>query len=146
MEKYLEDLHVTKGIGCVDCHALVIPPDPIPDDGIVPTGHAFNITPGTCVACHTDALHAGFSLPGFEDGAQNGTDGDVNLPTVIEEELNNGVEEEGLSPEQQVQALEAALASQNVTLIFQGGIVGLVLGGSTAWFVAQNIRAGRREE
>jgi len=42
--------------------------------------------------------------------------------------------------------LETALASQNVTLIFQGGIVGLVLGGSTAWFVAQNIRAGRRED
>ena len=146
MEKYLEDLHVTKGIGCVDCHALVIPPDPIPDDGIVPTGHAFNITPGTCVACHTDALHAGFSLPGYENGAkgENGEEGE--LPTLIEKEAGNGADEEGLSPEQQIQALETALASQNVTLIFQGGIVGLVLGGSTAWFVAQNIRAGRRED
>ena len=146
MEKYLEDLHVTKGIGCVDCHALVIPPETVPDDGIVPTGHAFNITPGTCVACHTDALHAGFSLPGYENGAKGGNDGEDELPTLIEQEASNSANEEGLSPEQQVQALETALASQNVTLIFQGGIVGLVLGGSTAWFVAQNIRAGRRED
>ncbi|NLF64083.1 MAG: hypothetical protein GX579_05720 [Chloroflexi bacterium] len=61
MGDYLEDLHVSQGIGCVDCHAPVIPPDPLPDDGIVPTGHAFDITPATCAACHTDALHAGFS-------------------------------------------------------------------------------------
>jgi hypothetical protein len=53
---------------------------------------------------------------------------------------------QGLTPEQQIQALEAALANQNVTLLFQGGIVGLALGGTTAWFVAQNIRARRREE
>ena len=45
MEDYLNDLHVQKDIGCVDCHALVIPPDVAPDDGIVPTGHSFNITP-----------------------------------------------------------------------------------------------------
>ncbi|MCB8966471.1 MAG: hypothetical protein H6660_06205 [Ardenticatenaceae bacterium] len=150
MERYLEDLHVTKGIGCVDCHALVIPPDPIPDDGIVPTGHAFNITPATCVACHTDALHAGFSLPGWEQGAlvANGNGGSTDeLPSVVEQSIAEEETAEGqLSLEQQVQAMEAALASQNVTLIFQGGIVGLVLGGTTAWFVSQNIRANKREE
>lgn len=146
MEDYFEDTHVQQGIGCVDCHALVIPPDPIPEDGIVPTGHAFNITPATCVACHTDALHAGFSLPGYEHGAAaaNG-EGDAATqpaPTLLEDQ----VEEEGLTSEQRVQALEAALANQNVTLLFQGGVVGLALGGTTAWFVAQNIRARRREE
>ncbi len=146
MEAYLEDMHVQKGIGCVDCHALVIPPDPVPDDGIVPTGHAFNITPATCVACHTDALHAGFHLPGYEHGAKaavsNTTEEVESAPTMLQQ----NIEEEGLTPEQQVQALEAALANQNVTLLFQGGVVGLTLGGTTAWFVAQNIRARRREE
>lgn len=146
MERYLEDLHVTKGIGCVDCHALVIPPDPLPDDGIVPTGHSFTITPATCVACHTDALHAGFSLPGYEDGAKAGNGGSGEVGTAVSPLLVVEKEETGLSMQQQIQALETALASQNVTLLFQGGIVGLVLGGSTAWFVAKNIRAGRREE
>ena len=70
MGDYLEDLHIKKDIGCVDCHSLVIPPETIPDDGIVPTGHAFTISTSTCVACHTDSLHAGFSLPGYEDGAK----------------------------------------------------------------------------
>lgn len=147
MEEYLEDLHVKQGIGCVDCHTLVIPPDPIPDDGIVPTGHAFTITPATCVACHTDALHAGFSLPGWERGARetNGSSPEEPLPTSLQERVTEQEPESGLSLQQQVQALEAALASQNVTMIFQGAIVGLVLGGTTAWFVSQNIRAGRRE-
>ncbi len=146
MEDYFEDTHVQKGIGCVDCHALVIPPEHAPEDGIVPTGHAFNITPATCVACHTDALHAGFSLPGYEHGAKAANGEAANeaelVPTLLQEEKV----EEGLSPEQRAQALEAALANQNVTLLFQGGVVGLMLGGTTAWFVAQNIRARRREE
>lgn len=145
MDVYLEDLHVQQDIGCVDCHALVIPPDVAPDDGIVPTGHAFEITPATCVACHTDALHAGFSLPGYENGAKaasdasaegtsTGADGEITATEVSTEEV---VE---LLPEQRIQALEAALASSNMTNLFQGGIIGIVLGGTTAWIVARNVR------
>lgn len=147
MGNYLEDLHIEKGIGCVDCHALVIPPETPPEDGIVPTGHAFTITPATCVACHTDALHAGFSLPGYEDGAKAGngaaSDGTNPTPEATSETPAQSVE---VPPEQQIQTLEAALASRNVTMIFQGGVVGLVLGGMTAWFVANNLRSARREQ
>jgi predicted CXXCH cytochrome family protein len=135
MEHYLEDLHVQKDIGCVDCHALVIPPEVIPDDGIVPTGHAFNITPATCVACHTDALHSGFSLPGYENGARENDDQE-EAPSL----LVSHIEEPTIPPEQRIQALEAALASRNMSILFQGGIIGLVLGGSTAWIVARNVR------
>lgn len=137
MERYLEDLHVQKDIGCVDCHALVIPLDEVPDDGIVPTGHAFNITPATCVACHTDALHAGFSLPGFENGAnQMPSTGEAD--EIVSEDVEP--ESEVLTPEQRIEALETALASRNFTTLFQGGVVGIVLGGSTAWIVARNVR------
>ena len=134
IERYLEDMHVQKDIGCVDCHALVIPPDIPPDDGIVPTGHAFDITPGTCVACHTDALHAGFSLPGYENGA-----GDSAGSFHSETGATPDVEEE-LTPDQRIEALETTLASRNITTLFQGGVVGVVLGGSTAWMAARNIR------
>lgn len=144
MDKYLEDLHIIKGIGCVDCHALVIPPDPIPDDGIVPTGHAFTITPGTCVACHTDALHAGFSLPGYELGAKGITEVITATEVVTETEQLTGseilAEEASLSSEQQIQALQTALANRQFTTLFQGGFVGLVLGSTTAWLVAHNTR------
>lgn len=147
MGDYLEDLHVQKDIGCVDCHALVIPPDTPPDDGIVPTGHTFTITPATCVACHTDALHAGFALPGYEDGAAaaNG-----NAEPVISEPKPSqleSAEQETLTAEQRIQALETALASGNLTSLLQGSIVGVVLGASTAWFMANNVRRrGEREE
>ncbi len=143
MEAYLEDIHINKNIGCVDCHALVIPPDPIPVDGIVPTGHSFTITPKTCVACHTDSLHSGFSLPGFERGAKAGaseqiTETLVTTSTILQNNLQT--RENGLATEQRLQALEAALASRQLARLFQGGIIGLVLGGSTAWFVARNVR------
>jgi len=148
MDDYLEDLHIDQGIGCVDCHALVIPPDPLPEDGIVPTGHAFNIKVDTCIACHTDTLHAGFSLPGYEHGAKAASgNGEIEAtPEITQTLLVHAEIKDGLSPEQQIQALETSLASNNVTLVFQGAIVGLVLGGSTAWIISQNIRARRREE
>jgi hypothetical protein len=47
--------------------------------------------------------------------------------------------------ENDLEATEAALASRNITILFQGGVVGLVLGGSTAWVIAHNVR-GRRQE
>jgi predicted CXXCH cytochrome family protein len=146
MGPYLEDLHIQKDIGCVDCHALVIPPEVPPADGIVPTGHAFTITPGTCVACHTDALHAGFHLPGYEKGAKdaNNHPGETGEPkptrTVSNPELRI------LDLETQLIASQAAVASRTMTMIFQGGVVGLVLGGSTAWVIANNVRRGRKEE
>lgn len=157
MGEYLEDLHVQKGIGCVDCHALVIPPDPIPDDGIVPTGHAFDITPATCVACHTDALHAGFSLPGYESGAQAaqaeaeqaaGEGGEVTAVGFAPRQAESAVAAAngGLTDAQRIQTLEAALASRDASQQFQGGLVGLVFGGMTAWFVASNLRQRSRDE
>jgi predicted CXXCH cytochrome family protein len=154
MGDYLEDSHHQKGIGCVDCHALVIPPDPVPVDGIVPTGHTFTITPATCVACHTDALHAGFSLPGYEHGAAAANGGDEaaegeeaaeggEAETIAVADTTAAEEATELSPEQRIQALEASLASRNMALLFQGAIVGLVLGGSTAWLVSQNMKRNR---
>jgi predicted CXXCH cytochrome family protein len=148
MGDYLEDLHVQKGIGCVDCHALVIPPEEEPVDGIVPTGHTFTITPATCVACHTDALHAGFSLPGYEHGAKaaNGNGeaeaaGDATgAETIAAADTAAALEAVGPSAEQRIQMLEASLASRNMGLLLQGALVGLVLGGATAWLVAQNMR------
>lgn len=155
MGDYLEDTHHQKGIGCVDCHALVIPPDEEPLDGIVPTGHTFTITPGTCVACHTDALHAGFSLPGYEHGAaaanaggEEAAEGEAaaegaEAETIAVADTTAVEAATELSPEQRIQTLEASLASRNMALLFQGAIVGLVLGGTTAWLVSQNMKRNR---
>jgi hypothetical protein len=137
MGDYLEDLHIKKGIGCVDCHALVIPPETVPNDGIVPTGHAFTITTSTCVACHTDSLHAGFSLPGYEDGAKAANSGTEIEPTEVPAP-KKATDEETLTPEQHIQALEASLASTRFSMLFQGGIIGLALGGLTVYYLSRN--------
>jgi predicted CXXCH cytochrome family protein len=150
MGAYLEDIHIQKGIGCVDCHALVIPPDPLPEDGIVPTGHAFTIKPATCVACHTDSLHAGFSLPGYEDSAKaaNGaanSEGTEQTSVALEATIESSTGEATLSSEQRIQALEAALASTRLSTLFQGGIIGIVFGGITVYYLAHNRRQGAQE-
>lgn len=149
MDGYLNDLHGQKDIGCVDCHALVIPPDVAPEDGIVPTGHAFDITPQTCVACHTDALHAGFTLPGYENGAASVHGDESGSEEEVQEgarPLSDTSDEDSLTTTQRIQALETALASSRVSNLFQGAVIGLVLGGSTAWIVSQNLRARSEEE
>jgi len=151
MGDYLNDLHVQKDIGCVDCHALVIPPEEVPEDGIVPTGHTFSISPQTCVACHTDTLHAGFTLPGYENGA-TGANGFHSDDSTTGDEASGAqplIETESgsdLNPAQRIQALETSLASSRVSSLFQGAIIGLVLGGSTAWIVGQNIQREQGEE
>lgn len=146
MGAYLEDIHIKKNIGCVDCHALVIPPETEPIDGIVPTGHSFTISPATCVACHTDSLHAGFSLPGYEGGAKSGNDETAvtevpDISTLIENSENH-MEASGLTSQQQIQALQASLASSRLSSLFQGGIIGLVFGSATVFFLARNRRRG----
>jgi hypothetical protein len=151
MSRYLEDIHGKKNIGCVQCHKLVIPPTIAPTDGIVPTGHTFTITPATCVACHTDALHAGFSLPGYEGGAKNVastvmTDTQKTQVETIQQATIHTPEEQIQSLQTQVQTLQAATATHNMTILFQGGVIGLVLGGSTAWIVSTNLRRGSKDE
>jgi predicted CXXCH cytochrome family protein len=151
MGDYLNDLHVKQDIGCVDCHALVIQPDVAPEDGIVPTGHGFTISPQTCVACHTDALHAGFTLPGYENGAVNANNG--HTITETEEGSSEGAQpltdtsqENELTDTQRIQTLETALASSRISNLFQGAVIGLVLGGSTAWIVGQNLQKRSEED
>jgi predicted CXXCH cytochrome family protein len=149
MGDYLNDLHVQEDIGCVDCHALVLPPDVVPEDGIVPTGHGFTISAETCVACHTDSLHAGFTLPGYENGAANNepfhTSTEEHGSTEGAQPLTDTTQSNDLTDTQRIQTLETALASSRVSNLFQGAVIGLVLGGSTAWFVGQNLR-GRSDE
>jgi len=145
--EHQKDLHIEKGIGCIECHALVIPPQTQPVDGLKPTGHSFTTTAVTCVACHTDTLHIGHPLPGYEAGAKAVSASEPvspTLPGLVAQYTGDG-QEAGLPHEQQIQALQAALASTRLSTLFQGGIVGLVLGGSTVYFVARNQRRAEDE-
>jgi predicted CXXCH cytochrome family protein len=146
--EHQNDVHIQKGIGCVECHELVIPPETPPQDGLAPTGHSFTITPATCVACHTDTLHIGKPIPGYEEGAKAVSASlpiSPTLPNVVAA-YTGGTEQGKLVPEQQIQALEATLASARLSTLFQGGIIGLMLGGTTSFFIARNQRRENEEE
>jgi predicted CXXCH cytochrome family protein len=141
--EHKNDLHIQKDIGCVECHKLVIPSKTPPPDGLVPTGHSFTITPATCVSCHTDTLHIGEPLPGYEAGAKAVSASETitpTLPALVALYTGEAGENAGLPQEQQIQALEAALASARLSTLFQGGIIGLALGGTTAYLVGRNQR------
>ena len=145
--EHQNDTHIQKGIHCIECHALVIPPETPPPDGLAPTGHSFTITPATCVACHTDTLHIGKPVPGYEAGAKAVAASlpvTSTLPTLVAD--YTGVAQNGaVPPEQQIQALEAALASTRLSTLFQGGLIGLALGGTTFYLVARNQRQNSQE-
>lgn len=144
--EHQNDTHIQKGVRCVECHALVIPPDVPPNDGLAPTGHSFTITPATCVACHTDTLHIGKPVPGYEAGAKAVSASlpmTSTLPTLVAE-YTGGAKSRVIQPEQQIQALEAALASTRLSTLFQGGLIGLALGGSTFYLIARNQRQNGR--
>ena len=145
--EHQNDTHIQNGIRCIECHALVIPPEVPPADGLSPTGHSFTITPATCVACHTDILHVGKPIPGYEAGAKAVAETlpvTSTLPTLVAEYTGAG-EQASIAPEQQIQALEAALASTRLSTLFQGGLIGLALGGTTTYLVARNQIQARRE-
>ncbi len=147
--EHKDDLHIQKGIGCVECHALTLPPETLPPDGLAPTGHTFTITPATCVSCHTDTLRIGKPLPGYEAGAKaisNSLPVSPTLPTLTAQYVGVAPASGSLPPEQQVQALEAALASARLSTLFQGGIIGLTLGGATAYFIGRNQRRNEEED
>jgi hypothetical protein len=56
---------------------------------------------------------------------------------VIPENIHGETE---LSSEQRIQALEAALASTRLSTLFQGGIIGIVFGGITVYYLGRNRR------
>lgn len=141
-----KDLHIQKGLGCVDCHRLTLPLDEQPVDGLVPTGHTFVMTASGCVSCHTDTLKIGKPLPGYEAGAAAvaaGLTDTGELTGLIEEYTAADGQSGGLTYEQQIEALQAALINTRLSTLFQGGLIGLVLGGSTVYFLRRN---QRREE
>lgn len=146
--EHKNDTHIQKGIECVECHAMILPPETEPVDGLAPTGHAFSITSATCVACHTDILHVGKPVPGYEAGARAvGATLPVSptLPALIETYAGE-VAEDGTTPEQKIQVLEAALASTRLSTLFQGGMIGLVLGGTTFYLLARNQQQASRSK
>ena len=142
LSEHQNDTHIQAGIRCIECHALVIPPETPPADGLSPTGHSFTITPATCVACHTDTLHIGRAIPGYEAGAQAVAEGLSETPDLNEmvAAYTGAADDTTVTPQQQIQALEAALASTRLSTLFQGGLIGLALGGTTTFLVARNTR------
>ncbi len=103
--------------------------------------------PGYLRGVPSDALHSGTPLPGYEAGASGVAEilrVTSTLPTLVAE-YTGGTVESGVSAAQTIQALEAALASARLSTLFQGGMIGLVLGGSTAFFIGRNQRRAFEE-
>ena len=86
-----------------------------------------------------------FSLPGYENGAQS-----VSLPAddtaiAAADSVELESEQANVSPEQQIETL--ALPRQpKYHLDLPRAIVGLVLGGTTAWYVARNTRGNSADD
>lgn len=142
MADYLDDRHIAEDIGCVDCHAVMIPPEVFPEDGLLPTAHSFTISAISCVVCHTDTLHAGTPIAGYEHGAAAAAgqdDGGEDQPDALKVTALRMRELERTVADQ-----SAALASRSLMALFQGSVVGVSFGGALAWLLAKNLK--KREQ
>lgn len=116
--------HIESGLSCRDCHGYVQPGFPIPDDGLVPTGHDFQERITACLDCHED-----IRLEPVTGDVVTSAD---PLPPQLD----------GQRATLRVAQLEAAVQTlllQNRTQatlnMLQGGAGGLLLGGAVAWLL-----------
>jgi predicted CXXCH cytochrome family protein len=139
-----DNLHRDKGVTCVDCHALALPPAAPSADGLKPTGHGFTIRAETCVACHTDSVQAGLALPGYENGPVVATAAPSADGTPAP-----GASAAPATPPAAAAAAGAAPGAPDAPsmspsgLLAAGGVAGLALGGGAAW-VAWTLARRRR--
>ncbi len=121
--------HIESGLSCRACHGYVQPGFPIPDDGLVPTGHDFQERITACLDCH-------------EDIQLQPVNGDAEASASRE-----APQLDGQRAALRVAQLEAAvdtLLLQNrnrATLsMLQGSAIGLVVGGAVAWVLLRRHR------
>jgi len=103
--------------------------------GLVPTGHTFAVGSDACIACHQDTVHT-------RDEIVKLTGEVAALESVDSATLEQTVQ----SQEQEIVDLRAQSTNRLYIGLAQGAIVGLLIGGATAWVVSRGIKVVEVEE
>jgi hypothetical protein len=130
--------HIENGLSCRDCHGYVRPGQPIPDDGLAPTGHDFQENIVACLDCHEDIR----LVP--VDGTDEG--GPSQLPQEELSELNG---QQAVLRASQLEGAVQTLILQNrnrgTMNVIEGAAGGLLVGGIVVWLFTRRRNGNRME-
>jgi len=133
LDDFAHDSHVnTAGLVCRDCHGYVEPGQPIPINGLAPTGHDFQANLTACLDCHED-----IQLAPVNDGTGDGFSREAAEASFV------GGEESALRIRELESAVESlTLQNRNSRAIFalEGAVGGLVIGGVVIWLLGRRKR------
>lgn len=127
--------HIENGLSCRDCHGYVQPGQPIPDDGLAPTGHDFQENIVACLNCHEDIrLEA-------VDG-----EGEGGPSELAPEELTELNGQQAVLRASQLEGAVQTLLVQNrnrsTMNIIEGAAGGLLVGGIVVWLFTRRRSGG----
>ncbi len=132
---FTHSTHANAGLECSNCHMYTSPRTNDPIMGLVPTGHTFAVGSDACIACHQDTVHT-------RDEIVKLTGEVAALESVDSVTLEQTVQ----SQEQEIVDLRAQSTNRLYIGLAQGAIVGLLIGGATAWVVSRGIKVVEVEE
>jgi predicted CXXCH cytochrome family protein len=132
---FTHSTHASAGLECSNCHMYTSPRTNDPIMGLVPTGHTFAVGSDACIACHQDTVHT-------RDEIVKLTGEVAALETVDSATLEQTVQ----TQEQEIVDLRAQSTNRLYIGLAQGAIVGLLIGGATAWVVSRGIKVVEVEE
>jgi predicted CXXCH cytochrome family protein len=132
---FTHSTHASAGLECSNCHMYTSPRTNDPIMGLVPTGHTFAVGSDACIACHQDTVHT-------RDEIVKLTGEVAALESVDAATLEQTVQ----SQEQEIVDLRAQSTNRLYIGLAQGAIVGLLIGGATAWVVSRGIKVVEVEE
>jgi len=132
---FTHSTHANAGLECSNCHMYTSPRTNDPIMGLVPTGHTFAVGSDACIACHQDTVHT-------RDEIVKLTGEVAALESVDSATLEQTVQ----SQEQEIVDLRAQSTNRLYIGLAQGAIVGLLIGGATAWVVSRGIKVVEVEE
>jgi hypothetical protein len=122
--------HIENGLSCRDCHGYVRPGQPIPADGLAPTGHDFQENIVACLDCHEDIqLEA-------VDGEGEGGPSELAPEDLAELDGQQAVLR-ARQLEGAVQTLLVQNRNQSTMNIIEGAAGGLLVGGIVVWLLTR---------
>ncbi len=120
-DEFVHTTHASSELDCLTCH-MQLGPEDIGAEGKIRTAHDFEVKPGVCIECHSEAIHGGDRIVSLRTQVQE-----------MEQLVPSGITEEVEGLRDQVDDLENVATGRTWAGGFVGALVGLTIGVAGFW-------------
>jgi predicted CXXCH cytochrome family protein len=128
-ESFTHGTHANAGLQCSSCHMYTDPQSGPPIQGLVPTGHTFQVGSQACIGCHQDTVHTRDRILQLSGAV-----------AALEEVDLQALQQQLQQQEQAIADLEASRSARLYVGLAQGAIIGLATGGMAAWIISRRLK------